>query len=378
MSARNGWRNVVSVDYAGGQTAPTLGGMRHARPPRVGIPAALAYYHYFPWWQAYFTRLGAEVVTSGATTKGILNAGVATAPDEVCLPVKVYYGHALALAGQVDFLFVPRIVRVEPRAYTCPKFLGLPDLLRGVPGLPPIVAPTWDEQHKGMGAEGCLRRAAREMGLQGDHREAFGWGWEVQETFQRRMREGMAWEQAAQAANSGSRMAAPHPNPPPGGERDGQSQNPDIRSPGAGRVGQPVVIAVVGHNYNLYDRFVSHNLLGRLRKVGAEPRTVEMVPPECREREAARLPKPLFWTYEKEILGAAFHLARQGVEGLVNVASFECGPDSMIDEFMAQEVRGRLEVPMLTLTLDEHTAEAGLVTRLEAFVDMIRRQRRVA
>ena len=39
---------------------------------------------------------------------------------------------------------------------------------------------------------------------------------------------------------------------------------------------------------------------------------------------------------------------------------------------LIEEVVRKAGIPFMTLTVDEHTGEAGMLTRLEAFVDMIR------
>jgi predicted nucleotide-binding protein (sugar kinase/HSP70/actin superfamily) len=66
------------------------------------------------------------------------------------------------------------------------------------------------------------------------------------------------------------------------------------------------------------------------------------------------------------------------VDGLVAAIAFGCAPDSGLAPVLAQEAQ-RAGIPMLTLTLDEQSGEAGLMTRLEAFVDMVvlRKQRGV-
>ena len=88
------------------------------------------YYYYYPLWREFFQNVGMEVMLSPETNKAILDNGIKATLSEACLPVKVFFGHVIALADQVDYLFVPRITRVEPKAYICPKFMGLPDMLR--------------------------------------------------------------------------------------------------------------------------------------------------------------------------------------------------------------------------------------------------------
>nr|HID12828.1 hypothetical protein [Anaerolineae bacterium] len=140
-------------------------------------------------------------------------------------------------------------------------------------------------------------------------------------------------------------FAAPQPHGPP------VTQSPDCPT-----------IAVVGHPYNLYDPFVNHNLLTRLARLGAEVVTPERLGPR---------PGADYWTFEYELVGAAQLAVEQaGVNGLIAAVAFGCGPDGVMLE-RVQEIAAGAQVPMMALTLDEHSGEAGLVTRLEAFVDML-------
>jgi len=105
---------------------------------RVGIAASLLYYHYFYLWKTFFEELGLEVVVSSPTNKKIVENGVKKAVDDICLPVKLTFGHVMDLAGRVDYLFIPRLVSLEPDAFTCPKIIGLPDMIKAnLDNLPP-------------------------------------------------------------------------------------------------------------------------------------------------------------------------------------------------------------------------------------------------
>ena len=97
---------------------------------RIGIPRALFYYQYFPFWKTLFEVLRFEVVLSPPTNKEILEQGTKLCVDDACLPIKVYHGHIAVLKDKVDMIFVPRVISIEPRKYICPKFLGLPDMIR--------------------------------------------------------------------------------------------------------------------------------------------------------------------------------------------------------------------------------------------------------
>lgn len=71
---------------------------------KVGIPRALFYYKFYPFWTTFFNELGVETVVSEKTTKKILDDGVKSCVDEACLAIKVFYGHVLNLKDRVDYL----------------------------------------------------------------------------------------------------------------------------------------------------------------------------------------------------------------------------------------------------------------------------------
>ena len=82
---------------------------------RIGIPRALFYYYYFPLWQSFFQNLSLEVIPSPKTDKELVDLGVQKTVDEVCFPVKIFFGHTILLASKVDYLFVPRLISVNPK-----------------------------------------------------------------------------------------------------------------------------------------------------------------------------------------------------------------------------------------------------------------------
>ena len=75
-----------------------------------------------------------------------------------------------------------------------------------------------------------------------------------------------------------------------------------------------------------------------------------------------------------ETIGYAVDYAEQGYDGLVQVLPLTCMPE-IIAESILPTVSEDYGIPLLTVTLDEHAGEAGLLTRLEAFVDMLNERR---
>jgi predicted nucleotide-binding protein (sugar kinase/HSP70/actin superfamily) len=64
----------------------------------------------------------------------------------------------------------------------------------------------------------------------------------------------------------------------------------------------------------------------------------------------------------------------QPVDGIIHITAFACGPDSIVDKYLEIEAKKR-KIPYMSVTIDEHTGEAGMRTRLEAFLDMLEYRR---
>jgi predicted nucleotide-binding protein (sugar kinase/HSP70/actin superfamily) len=56
---------------------------------------------------------------------------------------------------------------------------------------------------------------------------------------------------------------------------------------------------------------------------------------------------------------------------MIFLASFGCGLDSMVGDLLERFSFRSNRKPFMFLTIDEHSGEAGLITRLEAFMDLI-------
>lgn len=319
-------------------------------PVKIGIPRSLLYYTYYPLWKTFFEGLGAEVVVSGPTTKAVLQEGLKYCVDEACLPVKVAFGHVAVLRNRVDYIFIPRLVSVSPREYICPKFLGFPDMVRScVDSLPGLIDTNINLYRR----EGDLYRQFAEAGsriCRNPVRTAAAFGKALLEfkRFNARVEAGMLPEQAFS------------------GQGETSSRPPENRE----------TVAVIGHPYNIYDSFINMSLLRRLEESGVSVATADNVPEPVVNKYAGTLNKRLFWTLGRRMVGSAYYfMDNPDIRGLIHVASFACGPDSMTGELIERRARRGGKMPFLNLTLDEHTGEAGVITRIEAFLDMIRMQR---
>ena len=349
-------------------------------PLRIGIPRALLAYYYLPLWEEFFVQLGAEVIISPKTNKELLDGGVELAVDETCLPVKVFMGHVDYLKSRADVLFIPRIVSVEPQKYTCPKLLGLPDMVKSnIANLPVIWGDTVNLSAKRRDLLPVVYRIGRRISPNVVRiTQAFWRACRQLRKYECLLRRGNRVEEAYNKLRH--RECAPGFwsglfSPGPAARSNGPSAQ--VSRP-AGSGAPPITVAVVGHAYNIHDTYLSLDIISCLRKMGVNVLTSEMMRRDDITRAVSHLPKQLFWTFCQRIMGTACHYlnnCQQAVDGIINIAAFGCGPDSLVGEMLAKETRRRGQMPFMLLTIDEHTGEAGLLTRIEAFIDMIRWRR---
>ena len=81
------------------------------------------------------------------------------------------------------------------------------------------------------------------------------------------------------------------------------------------------------------------------------------------------LDRQLYWTYGRKILKAAEIIKRDPRLFGIYLSNFSCGPDSFLMTFFKEIMQPK---PCLLLELDEHSADAGLITRLEAFLESLK------
>ncbi len=325
---------------------------------KIGIPRALLYYQYYPMWQTFFEELGAEVVVSPPTTQTVLSEGSSRVVAETCLPTKVFLGHVLSLVKKCDYIFIPAIRSVKSKTYNCSKFLGLPDMTKAViPESPPILDIDIDV-NKGKHE---LYQAIYKLGRR------FTWN-----PFRVRRASIAAW----QANLNYQQLLCNHSlTPPQAIERILDTPGVEPKTHSEYPIPMQATIAIIGHPYLLYDEHINYRLIHRLKQAQNKVLTPEMLTTEELESATARLVGRAKWTCEEEVVGAGGHYLRSGADGVIGITAFGCGPDSLMMDIVQRQAQ-TMTTPFMSLTLDEHTAEAGIVTRLEAFLDMIYRKKR--
>lgn len=115
-----------------------------------------------------------------------------------------------------------------------------------------------------------------------------------------------------------------------------------------------------------YNGFVEEAHMGIPRKLAS--RGILVMPFDFLPFEDENPKRHMYWGMGRQILKAARFVRKHPQLFGTYITNFSCGPDSFIIGYF-REIMGRK--PSLTLELDSHTADAGLETRIEAFLDII-------
>lgn len=298
---------------------------------RVGIPQALLHHEFGRLWLAFFENMGVPVVVSGATNKLILDRGILHSIDESCLPLKVYLGHVDSLLATCSHIFVPRIVQYYPNYYLCAKFAGLPDIVQNTFRLSPdrLISPNIED-----------KSTAAEL----------------------------------QSVYSICKTLNISPFIGHKAYRQALTQWREYQRRESGQSGK-AKIAVIGHSYIIEDSFFSRDLTNPLLSHGVTVVTPKSIPNKLLYEEAKEFQGDIYWQLSAKLAGATRFFCRQtDILGIIFVSSFGCGPDSLVNEYIEHHILTQSDKPYMIINIDEHTGTAGLITRIEAFWDMVERR----
>lgn len=321
---------------------------------KIGIPKALSYYNNYPFYYGFFTSLGYDVVTSDKTTTKLINDGAKYVVSDTCLPIKVYVGHIINLLDKgIDTIFVPSLQSTSYKINNCSKIRGLPEIIRNVINKPfKMIEPTLDKT-EGINLKIFCFETAKQLGIENEIaiNNAIKKGWEMYNNFSDMTKQGIPHNKAIQFAI----------------ENKIEKKHFDVV--------KPLSVVIMAHGYNLFDERISMNLIKKLEKMGVHSYTGLNISKYDALNAIQQLGEIQYWANELDLTGAAaYYMQNKKIDGIIALSAFGCGPDSlMIDEI---QYHAKLKnIPMLNLTIDEHTGEAGFITRLEAFTDMLSRKK---
>lgn len=319
---------------------------------KIGIPRALLFQYYYPLWRSLFERLGYEVVVSDISTKPLVQKGIAVTVPEICFPIKIYNGHVINLMEKgVDYVFCPRFVHIEKDYWFCPKYIGLPELVElSIPGSK-ILKAEIDCRREDTADPKCYEETAKKLGIpMSKMKEALKGAASDYAQFRSYCRMGLTLDEAAEVMYGGKKVE-------------------DFDLPE-----YDTTIGLIGYIYNVYDPFISMNIIKKLRELKVNVITFDMMEEKQLLKYRSECTRPIFWTFPDKLYQAASVMIKDlKVNGIIHITAFGCGPDSIVGKEIEHDY-AESGVPFMTLRIDEHTGESHLQTRIEAFTDMIKRK----
>lgn len=298
---------------------------------KIGIPKGLLYYKYSSFINTFFHEIGVETVESRDTNKKILNEGIKYCVSEACLPLKIFHGHVGDIKDKCDAVFVPRIMKDSNDKFICPKFCALPEIIKSsIPDIPQMISPAIYMNKKNNFCSEMYK-----------YLKKFG-------------KNKSLIKKAYYAAEN--------------------SYMKDSFNKKSVQNKYKLSVALLGHVYNVYDSFVNMNIVKKLDALKVNVFFSNDAEDISVNEEINKLYKKPFWSFMNLYGSSLYFRNDKKTDGIIYISSFACGIDSVIIELIKEKIG---KFPLLVLKADEETGEAGMDTRLEAFVDMLERRNRI-
>ncbi len=320
--------------------------LKEHKPPatrgKVGLPRALFYHEMIPFWGTFFQALGYQVVVSPPTNKNIIAKGVEVVAAEACFPVKVMHGHVRELMEkELDFIFVPSLIDLlddfenQENNYVCPLVQTIPYQLRA--------ALHWSKSRAELLAlplhfQKGAKSLSREL-----HTLAHRLGVSRRDI-------GRAVQLAHQAWRTFTRRCTDR------GREILSQLRPEHNA-----------MVIISRSYNGCDRGINLDLPKKLRDLKVLAIPTDFLP--LSDLDISDDWDNMYWKYGQRIMSAARQVRGNRLLNAVYISNFSCGPDSFLTTFF-RKIMG--DKPALQLEIDEHSADAGVITRCEAFLDSIK------
>jgi len=291
---------------------------------RVGIPKALLYYKYGIIWNDFFGKLGVETLFSIETDYEIIRFGESKSVDEMCFSLKIFLGHVSSLIGKCDYILIPRIVNYGSNKKVCTNFNALYDVCNNIFDAKFI---TYNVNYRKFKYEWY---AYCKLGI------SLGY------SFRKSL---FAYLNAKKSYKKYLK-------------NEFLEQNKLLNT-------SKIKILLVSHPYNSYDALIGKNIVKILNSIGVDVIYADKY--YGKKTLYKEISKTLYWKYSQEILNGLIYY-KDSVDGILFLSTFPCGSDSLCNELCLRKI----DKPKTTIVIDNVNGDAGIITRLESFVDIIK------
>lgn len=315
----------------------------------IGIPRGLLWHKYGILWQTFFEKLGYKVLLSSNTDKAIFDLGEAKSSDEVCLASKIYLGHVATLVGKCDAIFVPCYDNTNVRAGFCTKYQSLPDMVKAtfrsdhMRFLTLRIANVKDARKT---KKAFIEFATSELGVSAkDASRAYSYAFKAQAVHDRRIV--LRQEESFSLLDRLKRVS-----------QDDETMMAEV----------PLSILLVAHPYVAHDEYISGDIIRAIEDMNAFVIHADESDRAIGFKKSFEFSDTLPWLINRELVGSILQ-NKDKVDGIILLSAFPCGPDSMFDDAVMRYFN---DMPILNLMIDSLSGMAGIQTRIESFVDILR------
>jgi len=305
---------------------------------RIGLPFVFYIQDFLPFWSTLLHELGFEVVVSPKTDRKVVTRGVELGFSEACFPVKVALGHVLSFDEEkVDAILMPSMANLVkagdeyPSGVSCPHIQTIPYVAGNSVQQAKVLAPVIDLGRGNEYMADELFKALKPFRIK-----------------RHTIRQKLDKAHAAQEAFS----------------KKIKSKGKEVLSEISG-----ISLVIVGRAYNAYDFGVNLEIPKKLQNINMQTIPMDMLPID--EVSIKETWPNMYWYSGQKILRAARFIRNSKNLYAVYISNFSCGPDSFILKYFSEELQGK---PFLNIEIDEHSADTGIITRCEAFIDSIKSQ----
>lgn len=310
---------------------------------KIGIPYIFFFHDYLPFWTTLLWELGFDVEVSPKTNREIVNVGSESVLAETCFPVKVAHGHIKYLIEKgVDTLLIPSFINMNGPdeefecGFACPLTQTIPYAARVAHPRARIIAPVVNLRAGRTARGGIFDEIARTLKPLGKKRSeivrAFDQAERVQDEFFSAVR----------------------------------IKGREIFS----SINKKTVI-IVGRSYNAFEGGMNLDIPKKLADLGVLAVPMDFI--TAKDLKIDDKWSNMYWRSGQKILKATRVIRENPYLYALYIGNFSCGPDSFILKYFKEEMNGK---PFLHIEIDEHSADAGAITRCEAFLDSVGNQRR--
>jgi len=317
--------------------APPPGTLQARSPKVVGVPLAFSVHSLWPFYSWFFHSLG---VRAELSTR-IVPEGIARQESNYCFPAEIAHGAIQDVLDRgVDYVFLPHFrdmpTMEDVHACVCPLTQGLPYYARHAFGLreAQMLRPLLSFGGGFDASRPAFEEVAVTLGFtRAEGSRAYDVGVEQYLRFLAAYRE---------LGSKVLREAAEHPD--------------------------RITIVLCGRPYNAFTRDANMGIPRKFTSQG-----VSVIPFDMIFDAGAEIPPNNYWYFGQQNMKAVRTAKQLDNLYLSWISNFSCAPDS----FLLHYVRWMMgQKPYLVLEVDSHTADAGLDTRVEAFLDIVTSYRR--